>query len=238
MSDNGKFQTYLDDIGTQQLLSNDEEQQLAEAIGRGDTKSLVRLVEANLRFVVSMAKGYTRQGLRLEDLVSEGNLGLMKAASKFKPSAGKRFAAFAAPFIRQSIEAAIGQQASLYRIPEAEQTAAERKRSHAVSIDAPIPAGSQNNFSLLNILENSDAPQADRYLEQDNMAQELQRAAAVLNEREQQVVSAFYGIGRERRTLAEIGEEMGLKRERVRQIRNKAVRKLRRHARRQLKELQ
>lgn len=239
MNDNSKFQNYLDELSsTPQLLTDEEERQLAEAISRGDDdQAIVRLTVPNLRYVVSVAKGYIGQGVPFEDLVSEGNVGMMKAAQKFKPDSGKRFVAFAAPFVRQAIEQAISEQAALYQIPKHEQTAAERKRSHAVSIDAPIPVGSQNNYNLLSIIENSDTPHADQQLEQHTVTQLLLEAASVLNERERFIITACYGIGCERHTMAEVAEQMGLKRERVRQIRNKALRKLRQQARQHLKEL-
>ena len=148
----------------------------------------------------------------MEDLISEGNIGLMKAAEKFDAARGKRFVTFAAPFIRKSIEEAIDKQEG---------------SSQPISVDEPIPLGSQNNFSLLNVLEDKDAPRADQHTEQEALILELKKVIDVLDEREQTVIKHFFGIECDHLTMAEIATTMGIKRERVRQIRDKAVRKLR-----------
>lgn len=229
--DNSLLKAYLNDIGNKDLLTDEQERELARKAQSGDEDARRQLVSSNLKFVVSMAKQYARQGLAVEDLISEGNIGMMTAAAKFKADYGKRFVAFAAPYIRRNMEAAINNQTGLYKVPESERTAAEEKRREALSIDAPIPAGSQTSFSLLSVVENTDSPRADSSLEQRVLTDELTGALGVLNEREQYIVRAFFGIGRSHLTMAEIGSEMGLKRERVRQIRDKALRKLRKASR-------
>lgn len=235
MGNDSILDKYLNEIGNTQLLTDEEEQQLALRIDAGDDKSIDRLVGANLRYVVNIARQYERQGLSNEDLISEGNMGLMKAAARFSSSAKKRFVVFAAPYIRQAIEQAIEQQVGLYRIPKAERNAAELKRSQAVSVDESIPVGSRNNYTLLNVLEDKDAEHADLQTEQKGLAQELIGVMDVLNEREQQVIRSVYGVDCVPLTMAETGQQMGLTRERVRQIRDKALRKLNR-AGKQLKE--
>ena len=235
MGNDSILDKYLNEIGNTQLLTDEEEQQLALRIDAGDDKSIDRLVGANLRYVVNIARQYERQGLSNEDLISEGNMGLMKAAARFSSSAKKRFVVFAAPYIRQAIEQAIEQQVGLYRIPKAERNAAELKRSQAVSVDESIPVGSRNNYTLLNVLEDKDAEHADLQTEQKGLAQELIGVMDVHNEREQQVIRSVYGVDCVPLTMAETGQQMGLTRERVRQIRDKALRKLNR-AGKQLKE--
>ncbi len=229
--DNSLLKAYLNDIGNKDLLTDEQERELARLSQQGDEAARQQLVGCNLKFVVAMAKQYARQGLAIEDLISEGNIGMMTAAAKFKADFGKRFVAFAAPYIRRSMEAAIDEQTGLYKVPEHERTRAEEKRREALSIDAPIPAGSQTTFSLLSIVENTDSPRADSSLEQRVLTDELAAALSVLNEREQHIVRAFFAIGRSHLTMAEIADEMGLKRERVRQIRDKALRKLRKASR-------
>lgn len=227
MEKKNAFNTYLDEIADQALLTDAEEQALAERIQAGDQRAVNQLIEPNLRFVVALARQYSGQGVQLDDLVSEGNLGMMKAAMRFSPKVGKRFVKYAAPIIRDAMEKAIQQQAGLYKVPQGEATAAEVRRSHPVSVDAPIPAGSQNNFNLLNLLENHDAPYADSSFQKENTNEILSQALGMLHEREQQVVSLIYGIDGERHTMAEVAEIMQLRRERVRQIRDKALRRLR-----------
>lgn len=222
-----KLSTYLNDISAGELLSDQQEQALAERIKAGDTEAVNQLVSANLRYVVSVAKGYAGQGLGMDDLVSEGNIGLMRAAAKYDGERKKRFVVFAAPYVRESIERAISEQVGLYRLPDAEATDNAKRRSMARSMDEPIPAGSKNSFSLLNVLEDKDSPRADVQVEQTTLTDEMATAMNVLNEREREVVSRYYGVERDALTMAEIGEEMGLKRERVRQIRDKALRKMR-----------
>lgn len=236
MYNDSHLENYLNEIGGKALLSDDEEKALAQLIAQGDRKAIDKLVSSNLKYVVTIARQYERQGLSNEDLISEGNMGLIKAAAKFTPNTPKRFVVFAAPYIRQAIERAIEQQTGLYRIPKSEVTDAELKRSHARSFDEPLPVGSKNNFSLLNVVEDKDATHADKQTEERSLADELVQYVGTLNEREQQVVRSIYGIDTDHLTMAEIGLKMGLKRERVRQIREKALRKLRRAGRDNLKE--
>ena len=226
-TDKKSLNAYLNEISGEELLSNEQENVLAERIRQGDTKALNELTSANLRYVVTVAKQYIGRGLALEDLISEGNIGMIKAAARFDAKKGKRFVAFAAPFIRKQIEQALDEQTGLYRIPEKEMTAAEKKRSQPLSMEEPIPAGSQNNFNLLNVLENEDSPLADKQAEQEALAAQIETVINVLDEREQTIIRHFFGIGAPHLTMMEIGTKMGLRRERVRQIRDKAVRKLR-----------
>lgn len=224
---------YLDEIGKEQLLSNDEERQLAERIAKGDERALSKLIEANLKFVVTVARQYKGQGVAMEDLVSEGNMGLMKAAAKFDASKGVRFVNYAVVHIRQAIEKAIDQQAGLYQVPKDVKQDLARQQSIPVSVDAPL--GHRTNMSLLSVLVNKDAPLADERVHSEAIEDAIEYALETLDERERQVVNAYFGIDRENETMAEIAEDMDLKRERVRQIRDKAVRKLRKAYRNKLK---
>ena len=209
---------YLDEIGRETLLSEDEERQLSERIRRGDGRALNKLVEANLRFVVAIARQYQGRGLSMEDLVSEGNLGLMKAAGKYDASRGLRFVNYAVVFIRQQIERSL-------KIESAEQRVESRGDGQTRSVDAPL--GTKTNVSLLSVLVNADSPMADERVYQANMLTAVEKALDSLNERESHVVNAYFGLGQDNLTMAEIAVDMGLKRERVRQIRDKAVRKMR-----------
>ena len=209
---------YLDEIGREQLLTADEERQLSERIKAGDSNALGKLVEANLRFVVKVAAQYRGRGLQLDDLISEGNIGLMKAAAKFDASRGTRFVNYAVVQIRQEIERALEQQ-----------------NGHPMSVDAPMKG--RSNMSLLSVLINPDAPMADRRVFSESVENAVEFALLSLTERERRVVGAFYGLDREHETLAEIAEDMQLKRERVRQIRNCAIRRLRKSYKHKLAEL-
>lgn len=224
---------YLDEIGKEQLLSNDEERQLAERIAKGDERALSKLIEANLKFVVTVARQYKGQGVAMEDLVSEGNMGLMKAAAKFDASKGVRFVNYAVVHIRQAIEKAIDQQVGLYQVPKDVKQDLARQQSIPVSVDAPL--GHRTNMSLLSVLVNKDAPLADERVHSEAIEDAIEYALETLDERERQVVNAYFGIDQENETMAEIAEDMDLKRERVRQIRDKAVRKLRKAYRNKLK---
>ena len=217
---------YIEEIVQEQLLSNEEEQALAAKIKLGDAKALEKLTKANLKFVVSLAHHYKNQGLGEDDLVSEGNIGMMHAAQKFDGTKGIRFVSYAAPYIRKAMEEAIKEQTALYKLPKDEKSKFERKRTHAISIDQPIPVGSSNNFTLQHVLENEDAPQADEHLNKELLNFEIQKGLNELNEREKRIIIAIYGLNGTHYTMAEIAENMGLKRDRVRQIRNKALRKL------------
>lgn len=224
---------YLDEIGKEQLLSNEEERQLAERIAQGDERALSKLIEANLKFVVTVARQYKGQGVAMEDLVSEGKIGLMKAAAKFDASKGVRFVNYAVVHIRQAIEKAIDQQAGLYQVPKDVKQDLARQQSITVSVDAPL--GHRTNMSLLSVLVNKDAPLADERVHSEAIEDAIEYALGTLDARERQVVNAFFGVDQENETMAEIAEDMELKRERVRQIRDKAVRKLRKAYRNQLK---
>jgi len=171
------------------------------------------LITGNMGYVVTLARQYKCELLSTDDLISEGSIGLMKAADKFDSNRGKPFVTFAAPYIRKSIEEAINRVTG---------------ETPIMSTDESLPIGSKNNFTLLNVLEDKDAPKADYTLEQNTLSDELVKAISTLNDREQAVVKRFFGIDSQRMTMAEIGEELGLKRERVRQIRDTAMRKLRR----------
>ena len=253
---------YLQEIGHEELLSADEEVELAQRIKNGDKKALEKLTKANLRFVVSVAKQYQNQGLSLADLINEGNLGLIKAAEKFDETRGFKFISYAVWWIRQSILQAIAEQSRIVRLPlnqvgsvnkinrELNKFEQENERRPSVdeiadrvdipkekivdamkatgrhvSVDAPFTNGEEN--SLLDILPNDDAPQADNALVMESLREEISRALKTLNERERNVIKAFYGINQPEMTLEEIGNKYGLTRERVRQIREKAIRHLR-----------
>ena len=253
---------YLQEIGKEDLLSTDEEVELAQRIRKGDRKALERLTKANLRFVVSVAKQYQNQGLSLPDLINEGNLGLIKAAEKFDETRGFKFISYAVWWIRQSILQAIAEQSRIVRLPlnqvgavnkinrEANRFEQEFERrpsaeelsekidipeekiddalhisGHHVSVDAPFVDGEDN--SLLDVLVNDDAPMADRQLVMESLRAEISSALQMLNDRERKVIEAFYGINQPEMTLEEIGTKYGLTRERVRQIKEKAIRRLR-----------
>ena len=260
---------YLQEIGRQELITVDEEVELAQRIHQGDQQALDKLVNANLRFVVSVAKQYQNQGLSLSDLINEGNVGLIKAAQKFDETRGFKFISYAVWWIRQSILQAIAEQSRIVRLPlnqvgsvnkiikvqhQLEQ-ANERRPSideiaaivdlpedkiedalkvntHHVSVDAPFVDGEEN--SLLDILPNDDSPMADYELVLESLRNEINRALLTLNERERRVIEAFYGINQNEMTLEEIGEKYGLTRERVRQIKEKAIRRLRHNTKNKL----
>lgn len=175
-----------------------------------------KLITDNMGYVVTLARQYKSDILSTDDLVSEGSIGLMKAAEKYDPSRGKPFVTFAAPYIRRSIESAISRL---------------EKDAEVRSTDESLPVGSRNNYTLLNVLEDPNAQQTDALLEQSVLSDDLIRVIGILNERGQQVVRRCFGIGAERQTMAEIGTALGMKRERVRQIRNQSLRKLRKAAR-------
>lgn len=253
---------YLQEIGHEELLTVDEEVELAQRIKKGDRKALERLTKANLRFVVSVAKQYQNQGLSLPDLINEGNLGLIKAAEKFDETRGFKFISYAVWWIRQSILQAIAEQSRIVRLPlnqvgsqnkinkiqnqfeqENERRASideiaerinlpEDKIADAmkingrhVSMDAPFANGEDG--SLIDVMPNGDSPEPDNSLVMESLRDEIKRALLTLNERERKVVEAFFGIDQPEKTLEEIGVQYGLTRERVRQIKEKAIRRLR-----------
>ena len=256
------LEKYLNEIGREELLSADEEVELAQRIRRGDRAALEKLTKANLRFVVSVAKQYQNQGLSLADLINEGNLGLIQAAEKFDETRGFKFISYAVWWIRQSILQDIAEQSRIVRLPLhqvgsmnkinrmlskfeqenerrpsleeiSEQIAlSEEKIDEAmlvtgrqVSVDAPFIDGEDN--SLLDILVNENSPMADRELVRESLQSEIANALLMLTERERKIITAFYGIGQSEMTLEEIGNKFGLTRERVRQIKEKAIRRLR-----------
>lgn len=253
---------YLQEIGREELITVDEEVELAQRIKRGDRKALERLTKANLRFVVSVAKQYQNQGLSLPDLINEGNVGLIKAAEKFDETRGFKFISYAVWWIRQSILQAIAEQSRIVRLPlnqvgsvnkinkvlnkfeqeherrpsveeisekvdlpEEKIDDAMKISSRHVSMDAPFAEGDDN--SLLDVLANTDTPTTDSQLVAESLRAEIETALSVLNDRERNVVEAFFGIGQPEMTLEEIGSKYGLTRERVRQIKEKAIRRLR-----------
>lgn len=232
--ENSGLNKYLDEIGREQLLTDEQERQLSERILKGDQRAIGRLVEANLRFVVKVATFYRGQGLQLDDLISEGNIGLMAAAAKFDASRGTRFVNYAAPYVRRQIERAIEEQNGIYKIPKDADKLAEQN-GRPMSVDAPL--GGRTNMSLLSVLENQDSPQADERVYSEAIENAIEFALLSLSQRESQVVSRFFGLDREHETMGEIAEDLGLKRERVRQIRNRAIRRLKKTYRHKLSEL-
>ena len=257
---------YLQEIGREDLITVEEEVELAQRIKKGDQEALEKLTKANLRFVVSVAKQYQNQGLSLPDLINEGNLGLIKAAEKFDETRGFKFISYAVWWIRQSILQALAEQSRIVRLPlnqvgslnkinkafarfeqENERTPSPeelakvldlpkekvadtlRVSGRHVSVDAPFAEGEDN--SLLDVLVNNDSPNADRNLINESLSTEVERALSTLTERERDIVKYFFGIGTSEMTLEEIGEKFGLTRERVRQIKEKAIRRLRHSSR-------
>ena len=174
--------------------------------------------------VVSTARKYQGRGLELDDLVSEGTLGMIKAAEKYNPEKGG-FAAFVLPEIKKSIEAAIEQQAGLYRVPRKEMSPVEKKRSMPLSVDAPL--GGRENINLLSLLVNANAQESDTLAHNKSALELIIGVIDILNMREREVITCYYGIRRERLTMAEIAAQMCIKRERARQIRKTAERKIR-----------
>lgn len=219
---------YLDEIGRGQLLTEEEEQRLSARILKGDERALNRLVEANLKFVVAIARQYKGRGLSMDDLVSEGNLGLIKAAGKYDATRGLRFVNYAVVFVRQQIEKAL-------KVESSEQRVESGKDGYSRSVDAPL--GTKTNMSLLSVLVDSNSPLADERVYNSTVERAVEYALRSLDERESQVVNAYFGIGQDHLTMAEIAVDMGLKRERVRQIRDRAIRRLRKMYRRRLSEL-
>lgn len=225
---NDAFEAYIKEIGNEQILSAETEKELAEKIQNGDNRALDKLSRAHLKFVVYIANQYRGRGVDVADLVCEGNVALLKAARKFDASHGNRFASYASPFIRRAIEEAIEQQAGLYRVPRDMNTAAERKRATPLSADAPL--GGRENVNLLSVVPDpsSPIPGADDSDTNADLIEKLVTCMPRLDDREKSVVSLLYGIGCDKHTMAEAGTALGIKRERVRQIRDKAMRKIKR----------
>ena len=252
---------YLREVSQERLINLDEEIRLAEKIKQGDKKALDKLVCANLRFVISVAKQYQNQGLSLQDLINEGNLGLIKAAQKFDETRGFKFISYAVWWIRQSILQALAEQSRIVRLPlnqvgslnkiskELSKFEQENQRrpsaeelanrldipvekisstisvsGRSISVDAPFAEGEDN--CMLDVLTNDDSPMADSSLNQESLSKEVDRALNQLHDREREILKMFFGIGCQEMTLEEIGDKFDLTRERVRQIKEKAIRKL------------
>lgn len=226
---------YLDEIGQEKLLTRDEERVLSERIKCGDSSALERLVEANLRFVVKIASQYRGQGLSFDDLISEGNIGLMKAASKFDASRGIPFVNYAVVLIRKEIEHAIDLEKGVGSGMNVDRVGMGAVPRRPLSVDAPM--NGRTNMSLLSVLVNTNSPSADARVYSEAIEKAIELALLSLTERELRVVNAFYGLDCEHETLAEIAEDMQLKRERVRQIRNRAIRRLRKNYKHHLRDL-
>lgn len=263
---------YLQEIGREDLITVEEEVELAQKIRNGGPegrKALEKLTKANLRFVVSVAKQYQNQGLSLPDLINEGNMGLIKAAEKFDETRGFKFISYAVWWIRQSILQALAEQSRIVRLP-LNQVGSLNKISKAfskfeqenerrpspeeladeldlpvdkvsdtlkvsgrhISVDAPFVEGEDN--SLLDVLVNDDSPMADRGLVNESLSREIERALSTLSDREKEIIQMFFGIGHQEMTLEEIGDHFCLTRERVRQIKEKAIRRLRQNSKSKL----
>lgn len=260
--DSASLEKYLQEIGHEELISPEEEVELAQRIKKGDRQALEKLTKGNLRFVVSVAKQYQNQGLSLSDLINEGNLGLIKAAERFDETRGFKFISFAVWWIRQSILQALAEQSRIVRVPLNQVgTAGKIKRmqnkfeqmnerrpnvneiaeetkipedkieeaiissGRQVSVDAPFSDSDAN--TLLDVMPDLNSPMADDELLMESLQRELEQMLMLLNERERNVVRAFYGIDQPEMTLAEIAEKYGMSRERARQIKEKAIRHLR-----------
>lgn len=253
---------YLQEIGKVDLITADEEVELAQRIKAGDQKALEILTKANLRFVVSVSKQYQNQGLTLPDLINEGNLGLIKAAQRFDETRGFKFISYAVWWIRQSILQALAEQSRIVRLPlnkigsinkinkafafleqahqrppspeeiakELDMTINDVKESmkntgRHVSMDAPLIEGEDSN--LYDVLRSGESPNPDRELLMESLRIEIERALETLTPREGDVIKLYFGLGdQQAMTLEEIGETFDLTRERVRQIKEKAVRRL------------
>lgn len=223
---------YINSIAEEQPLSDAEERQLAKRIEVGDAEALEKLTKHNLKYVLSIAHQYRGRGVAEDDLVSEGNIALMHAAAKFDGTRGVRFVVFAAPYIRQAMEQAILEQGDTYgTTPHGRQRSGRTTPRH-ISLDQSIPAGSKSAFTLHSVIEDINSPQADSGLSVSVIRAQLRQGMTALNERERCVISCLYGLNGDVYTMAETGERMGLKRERVRQIRDKALRKLSRKLKR------
>jgi len=260
--DTPSLDKYLQEIGKVELISPEEEVHLARRIKSGDPDALSKLVNANLRFVVSVAKQYQNQGMGLPDLINEGNLGLMKAAQRFDETRGFKFISYAVWWIRQAILQALAEQARIVRLPvnkigsinrinrafsrleqefEREPSSLEiadilemapeevkeslKTNGRTVSMDAPISSEEDNN--MYDVLQSNDSPSPDKNLINESLAFEIERALSTLSPREAKVLKLYFGISMKHPfTLEEIGEELGLTRERVRQIKEKAIKRI------------
>lgn len=187
-------------------------------------KEINKLVNENINYVKSIANQYKGKGIEFDDLVSEGTLAMLMAARKFDVNRGTKFVSYASPYIRKAMQVAIEKQATMYRVPKDQKQFTPRSASKAVSIDAPLSVG--NQYTLLDVLVNKDIKSADDNTAFAQMINDLKKCIGLLGDREQIVINKFYGLGTAHETLAEIAEDMQLKRERVRQIRNKAIRQI------------
>ena len=260
--DDAALDKYLVDISREKLISTDEEVELAQKIHKGDQRALNKLVRANLRFVVSVAKQYQNQGLSLYDLVNEGNIGLVKAAQKFDETRGFKFISYAVWWIRQSILQAISEQSRIVRMP-LNQVGFQSKLSKAivnfeqenerrpsvqeladiletdeekvrealgtngkkVSVDAPFQ--DEESGSLIDIMTDETAPATDNKMERESLSKDLDAALGTLSDRERQVLKMLFGIGCNEMTADEGANTLSLTRERVRQIKERALKRLR-----------
>jgi len=261
---------YLQEIGREDLITAEEEVELAQRIKKGDQVALEKLTKANLRFVVSVSKQYQNQGLTLPDLINEGNLGLIKAAQRFDETRGFKFISYAVWWIRQSILQALAEQSRIVRLPlnkigsiskinkvyarleqqnervptyveianELDTTVRDVKTSmknsgRHLSMDAPFKEGEDSN--LYNVLQSNETPTPDSEMIKNGLKIEIDRALQSLSYKEAKVIKMFYGIGRKTScSLAEIGEEFDLTRERVRQVKQRAIRRLQSKSRNQV----
>ncbi|AZQ44574.1 sigma-70 family RNA polymerase sigma factor [Nonlabens ponticola] len=258
---------YLQDISKIDLITAEEEVELAQRIKKGDQRALERLTTANLRFVVSVAKQYQNQGLKLPDLINEGNAGLVKAAKRFDETRGFKFISYAVWWIRQSILQALAEQSRIVRLPlnkigsinkinkafshleqlherppspeelanELDMTVSDVKQSlknagRHVSMDAPLKEGETSN--LYDVVRSGESPNPDRVLLHESLTLEITRALETLSQKEADVISLYFGIGNQQpMSLEEIGETFDLTRERVRQIKEKGIKRLRQNSR-------
>ncbi|CAN5221677.1 sigma-70 family RNA polymerase sigma factor [soil metagenome] len=263
---------YLQEIGRVDLITAQEEVNLAQKIKKGDQAALTKMVNANLRFVVSVSKQYQNQGLSLPDLINEGNLGLIKAAQRFDETRGFKFISYAVWWIRQSILQALAEQSRIVRLPlnkigsinkinktfarleqefEREPSADEigialdlspedikeamRHTGRHVSMDAPLASSDENTSTMYDVMESQDSPSPENSLLSESLRKEIERALTTLTPREADVVRFYFGLnGEHALTLEEIGERFDLTRERVRQIKEKAIRRLKHTSRSRL----
>jgi len=265
--ENQSLDKYLQEIGKVDLLTAEQEIELAIRMKKGDQSAMELLTKANLRFVVSVAKQYQNQGLSLGDLINEGNLGLIKAARRFDETRGFKFISYAVWWIRQSILQALAEQSRIVRLPlnrvgalnkigkaystleqEFEREPSPEEIAQAlemdvdeisstmkiygkqVSVDAPFSFGDEN--SLLDVIQNDELPSPDNELISESLKTEVKSILAILPEREAEVIKLYFGLdGENPMTLEEIGDKFNLTRERVRQIKEKAIRRLRHNSR-------